>query len=230
VKEYSPDLSLADFLAYLFPGAVALIALGVVLELSPFKRLLTEMAANVLTGFLLIALSYFVGIVISSLTYNLEEPLRKHYKLQDPRSEIPLDSFHEEVRGAFQETLGIEWNGSVDHFYLARSLIREKMPPSARVIDRQGALGQLRRNSIIPVVLLGIVGGYAGVLAVCNEQQWVWGSGLALFSVLGSWVVLAKLVQGLHKNRRREARETYAALLVYYSQSKKRNPKDTREL
>jgi hypothetical protein len=158
VKEYSPDLFFADFLAYLFPGTVTLIALAAAVSLSPFRRLLTGMSANVVTGFLLVALSYFAGTVISSLTYNLEARFRRHFKLQDPRTEIPLDSFRIEIQVAFQEIFGVEWGCSVDHFYLARSLIRERMPSSMRVIDRQSSLRQLRRNSIIPTVLLGVIG------------------------------------------------------------------------
>ena len=80
MKEDSFNFSLADFLAYLFPGTVALLAIAAMVRLSPFKELIIHMPSNLVTGLLLIGPSYFTGVIVSSLTYNLE-PRRVRLKV-----------------------------------------------------------------------------------------------------------------------------------------------------
>lgn len=220
MKESWLDFSLTDFLAYFVPGTVTLVALGAIVRLSPFKNVLTRLPLNLVAGLILIALSYFVGILVSSLTYNLDSKLLKLCGLREPRAEIPLETFHDDVSMAFRDVFRIEKAWSIDHFYLMRSLVQEKMPAAWREISRQEALRQLRRNSIIPVLLLGTLGVYAGGLAISDGFRPL-GTSLILFAVTGVWMVVNKLVKaGLYSNRRRAARELCTALLVFHSQGR----------
>lgn len=224
MKEDWLDFSLTDFLAYFVPGTVTLIALSALVKLSPFRSFLMALPSNLVTGLLLVGLAYFVGILESTLTYSLDQRLLKLYGLDDPRASIPLECCAADVSEAFREVFQVEKIWSIDHFYLLRSLIQEKMPAAWREVSRQEALRQLRRNSIIPVLLLGSAGAYAGALAISTGGSRRFGICLILFSTVGVWVLLKKLARsGLYANRRRATRELCTALLVFRANKKSRD-------
>lgn len=231
MKEDSFKFSLADFLGYLFPGVIALTAIAGLVFLSPFRHEVERLSFNLVTGLILIPFAYFTGVIISSLTYNFDESLSKRYVKTDPLDQIHPKECEERVRAAYREVFKLEgdvtWSKS--HFYVARSLIRENMPKCAAISDRQNSLWQIRRNGLIPILLLGITGLVAGAkISILNyfygrgEFAWWWGIILGLTSILVTGALVRNLIKtGMYNNRMREAREVCSALMVFHCQPPK---------
>lgn len=216
MKEDSFSFSLTDFLAYLFPGIIMLVAIAVLIRLSPYKYLLAEIPSNIITGVFLIACAYFVGISISSLMGSLQKPLDKFFDAYNPTSEIPLTNFEDDVKKAFINIFGDHGEWSRSHLYLARTLIREKMPKCVSVIERQSSLRQIRRNIVLPVLFLGVIGIIAGIKMIVNAKQVGWGMSVILISSFGAYVIARTLIKnGTHANRKREVREVCCGLVAY---------------
>ncbi|HEV7642426.1 MAG TPA: hypothetical protein VGO50_00665 [Pyrinomonadaceae bacterium] len=220
MKEVNFNFSLTDFLAYLFPGAVTLVAITGILCLTPYKYLLYQMPwDNILTSLLLIALAYLVGVIISSLTSNSET--------EKILNEIHPPNFEKEIKEAFEinfkttECEAKKWTS--DHFFAARSLVRERMPACSAAFDRQSSLRQFRRNSIFPVRLLGIAGILTGLKGIWDNPGPLNGDHifkllccfiLILISVFG-WPIINRFLRDSRlTNRKREVREVCTALLA----------------
>jgi len=220
VKEDSFSFSLSDFLAYVFPGTLLLLAVTALLRLSPFKHLLTEVPLNIVTGLMLAACAYVAGASLSSLMVSVERYLDMIFKFSNPTNSIQLKGFEDEVQKAFDDIFGKHGVWSANHFYIARALIREKMPYCAAVIDRQDSLRQIRRNSVLPILFLGLAGVGSGIKVCVEGTFYLWGVGIILISLLSScWVVKSIIKNGMHSNRRREVREVCSSLLAYHSQA-----------
>lgn len=249
MKEVSFNFSLTDFLAYLFPGTVTLVAIAGFLSLTPFKELLFTIKTDIFTGIILIALAYSIGVIISSLTINYESKfyefiLKLKRKKNDSSNESAAslsrpqpEIFETEIINAFNNTFKIKINNgepgdktsgqdvaakwTSDHFFAARSLVREKIPTCSMAIERQSSLRQMRRNSIIPVLLLGITGIIAAVQGLFfddenkaqNKQFLYW---LLLFiAVFGTPWTIYSLIKRMMRNRERETREVCTGLLAF---------------
>jgi hypothetical protein len=227
------EFSLADFLAYMFPGTLMILAIALLLRMSPFKQLVYQIPHNLVTGVILLSVAYCLGVAISSTMANFEGQLLKYFRLSDPIEVIPLKEFDNEVNNAFAQTFGDHRVWSREHFYLARTLVCEKLPRCAATIERQASLRQIRRNMVMPVLFLGIEGTIAGLkILLSNVGQARWGACMIALSLAGSYVVAAALVKnGMHANRTREMRDVCSGLLVYYhssasSPAEKTNPEE----
>lgn len=220
------DFSLMDFLAYLFPGTMMILVIAVFIRISPFRGLLDHISLNLVVGIVLIASAYCVGVSISSAMVSIEAPLRKYFHLSNPIERVPLRQFENDVINAFAQTFGDHGAWSEDHFYLARTLVCEKLPRCAATIERQASLRQIRRNMVMPVLFLGIVGAIAGLQTLLTTSDRVYrGAILISMSLAGSYVVVRALVKnGMHANRNREMRDVCSGLLVY-AQSLKNSPR-----
>lgn len=231
MQEDSFKFSLADFLGYLFPGVVALSAIAGLLFLSPFRQEVEKIPFNLVTGLVLIPFAYFTGVIISSLTYTFKDSLYKHYQLTNPLDEIYPKECEERIRAAYKEVFKIndEVTWSKSHFYVTRALIRENMPKCAAISDRQNSLWQIRRNGLIPIMLLGTTGLVAGAkIAILNYFYdrgvivWWWGVILGFLSTLVAGAILRNLIKtGMYNNQKREVREVCSALMVFHCQPPK---------
>lgn len=212
------DFSLMDFLAYLFPGTMMILVVTVLIRISPFRPLLYQIPLNFVVGVILIASAYCVGVSISSAMASIEGPLLRYLDLSDPIEVIPLKKFDKDVHNAFAQTFGDHGIWSKEHFYLARTLVCEKLPRCAATIERQASLRQIRRNLVMPVLFLGIVGAIAGLRTLLtNADCAYWGAILIPLSLAGSYFVARALIKnGMHANRNREMRDVCSGLLVYF--------------
>ncbi|HXQ36282.1 MAG TPA: hypothetical protein VN843_19880 [Anaerolineales bacterium] len=224
MKEYSFNFSITDFLAYLFPGSLMILAVAAFLRITPFKEVVYQLPLNIVTGLLLVALAYFVGIAVSSVTGSLEKSIDRVFGSRDPVDQIQAIGIEGQVKEAFDELFGNLGEWSANHFYISRLFIMEHMTNCARVIERYGSLRQMRRNSILPVMVWGLLGVGCGLKIILEhsyQPTYVWGIGLVGFSILGSVVLIRNLVKvGMYKNRAREIREVCCCLLVYYYRQK----------
>jgi hypothetical protein len=156
----------------------------------------------------------------------LEHYFEKVFGLANPVHSLQLDGFEEDVMNAFNEIFGDHGVWDCNHFYLARALIREKMPSCAAEIERQDSLRQIRRNSVLPVLFLGLAGVVAGVRIFFTSQvdsRFFWAVAFSLSSVVATVIITKTLVKnGMYGNRKREVREVCSGLLAYYHQMKLR--------
>jgi len=216
MKETYANFSLTDFLAYLFPGIVMVLALAALLLLTPASQKLMCIPLNLATGAVGITLAYFLGVIVSSFTYPLERLLYMVLRKRDPIESIQLPGFEKQVRSAFQQFVGVDTDWSQYHFFVARSLLGELAPRAAAAAERQNSLRQLRRNSLVPVLFLAAAGVCWGLsVRSWNEADASYGMGLVVLSIVG-WVFITYflIAVGMHRNRSREVREICSALLV----------------
>lgn len=211
------DFSLMDFLAYLFPGTMMILVIALLIKISSLGQILYQIRLNFVVGVILIASAYCVGVSISSAMASIENFLLKFFRLSDPIETIPLRAFDEDVSKAFDNTFGNHGPWSKDHFYLARTLVCERLPECAATLERQASLRQIRRNLVIPVFFLGIAGVVAGLRTIfTNPNRYFLGGGLIILSLAATYIVARALIKhGMHANRNREMREVCSGLLVY---------------
>jgi hypothetical protein len=211
------DFSLMDFLAYLFPGTMMILVIAAVIRISPFKYLLYQIPLSFVVGVIMIACAYCVGVSISSAMASVEGLFLKYFRLSDPTARVELEGFESDVIDAFAKVFGDRGSWSTNHFLLARTLVCEKMPRCAAVIERQASLRQLRRNIVIPVLCLGIVGTITGVkVFLTSPNHRYWGAFLIPVSLFSCYLIARGLIKnGMHSNRRREMREVCFGLLTY---------------
>ncbi len=224
MKEEAFKFRIQDFLAYLFPGTIMILAVAAFLSLSPFRNVVVDIPLNLTTGLLLIACAYFAGISLSSLMAIVEKYFEKFFGLTNPIHSLQLEGFEDDVMKAFNEIFGDHGVWDCNHFYLARALMRERMPSCAAEIERQDSLRQIRRNSVLPVLFLGLAGVLAGAKTAITGHDItfvVWGAILVLVSILIAGLVTNTLVKnGMYGNRKREVREVCSGLLAYYHHEK----------
>jgi len=190
------------------------------LLLTPFKSLVEKIPLNLVTGLIVIPFAYFIGVIISGLSHNVEKWTYKRYKgLSDPRERIHPGECKERVqdayKNAFHLTEDVVW--STTHFYISRALIREHMPKCAAISDRQNSLWQIRRNGIVPIIMLGLTGLAAGVkLTITGSVPRWWGLLLSVLSLGLPVLIVHNLMKyAMYNNRQREVAEICSALLVF---------------
>src|SRR5215471_9255717 len=107
MKEEAFKFSLTDFLAYLFPGTITMLALGALLSLSPLRQFFVRIPLNLVTGLVLVPIAYFFGIVNSSIEASFaEKPHRLFKSANEVKKNIQLDGFETEVLGCFNDIFG----------------------------------------------------------------------------------------------------------------------------
>ena len=172
--DISNHFSLADFLAYLFPGIFGTMGIYSLLMLTPLSQSLINIPTDLTTGILFLGLSYILGVVLSGFTEIFTSQFR--YKT------IPLVGFEEEIEKAFKIIFDVKkldgWTRA--HFYLCRSLVFEYMPNAFQTIQRQSGLRQLRMN-MLPSTLIWILAGIGWGWRIINDGMRQWGIKLISF-------------------------------------------------
>ncbi len=218
--DFSNRFSLVDFLAYLFPGIVASLGLGVLLLLTPLKDAITLIPADLATGILFLTVSYLVGVILSGFSEITTKWRRGGKGLDVMQTSILVPGFQEDVRRAFRAMFKPHYEGEIEwsrtHFYLCRSLVYERMPNAALVIQRQSALRQLRMNLIFPMLIWFGAGLGWGIWCFYNNLL-VWGIVLIALSIALVILTLSMIINRMNSNEYREVREVLAAFLAGYT-------------
>ncbi len=100
--DISSKFSLVDFLAYLFPGFVSFMGIYLLLLRTFQRHSLTTLSLDFfLSGILVLALSYVIGVILSgfaevSIKYLAERRKKEWYK-----DTIPVPGFKNEILTAF---------------------------------------------------------------------------------------------------------------------------------
>ncbi len=216
--DISNRFSLVDFLAYLFPGIAGTLGLYILLLLTPLKDTLRHLSADLATGILFLTVSFILGIVFSGFSEMAIK--RRDPEVRDRiKSSVPLAKFEGDIVSAFRDMLKSDQENaalwSTDQFYLCRSLVFEKMPNCAQVIQRQIGLRQLRMNLTFPMIIWFFAGFGWGIHQISSSDH-LWGIILIAVSVLLVIPAFIMIVDRMDSNERREVREVLSAFLAGY--------------
>lgn len=210
--------SFVDFFAYLFPGIAGMLGVLALLLLTPLRDTLHLLSADLVTGILLFAVSFVMGVIFSGFS----EIAIKWWKPEirsSIKASIQLANFKDDILEAFRGALELNRDDKVqwssEHFYLCRSLVLEKMQSCAQLIQRQGGLRQLRMNMTFPILIWFAVGIAWGIYEIANKELF-WGISLLVVSALLLLPTFLILVNRMDSNERREVREVLSAFLVGY--------------
>lgn len=212
--------SFVDFLAYLFPGAVSTMGLYMLLLLTPLEDPLKVEIPDFLAAIIMLAISYVIGIVLSSFA---ELGVKKWMQYRSKiwaRNTIPVPGFEADIKSAFNNVFPngnqdkiAEW--SVTHFHLCRSLVFQRMPNLAQSVIRQGSLRELRANLIPSITIWSIVGMAWGTYYI-GENEEAWGLGLIFASIILWPPIASTILNRMYRNETREVREVLTAFLAGY--------------
>lgn len=210
--------SFVDFFAYLFPGIAGMLGVLALLLLTPLRDTLHLLSADLVTGILLFAVSFVMGVIFSGFS----EIAIKWWKPEirsSIKASIQLANFKDDILEAFRGALELNRDDKVqwssEHFYLCRSLVLEKMQSCAQLIQRQGGLRQLRMNMTFPILIWFATGIAWGIYEIANKELF-WGISLLVVSALLLLPTFLILVNRMDSNERREVREVLSAFLVGY--------------
>ena len=237
--------TIADFLAYLFPGVLSLSGIYAILLLTPFQHFLQPPKDIGIGGWLaFLFLSYITGVLIATVTDTLfrERPKSLRRKQNKGNIQIHDDKLKAAVVEAFHDTIlaqkgttarktnksiaPLEWNEY--YYYVCRSLVTEAMPRAAASGLREGAYRQLRMNLIGSIVIWGVVGilwgwillSQAGTAYAINGNNIIipeeWSTSLIAVSILLPIYLVSKLLIMMDKHERREVREILTTFLAGY--------------
>ncbi len=206
--DISSRFSLADFLAYLFPGIFGTTGLFLLLMLTPLRPSLITFPTDLTAGILFLAFSYIFGVILSGFVEIFTKRMA---------NTIPLSGFEEEVKNAFKVVFGIknlnEWTKV--HLYLCRSLVFECMPNASQTIQRQSGLRQLRMN-MLPSAIIWFAAGIGWGWSMINNGIQQWGIALIIFSPVFLILFFLVTINRMKSNDQRETRETLSAFLAGY--------------
>lgn len=207
--DISSRFSLADFLAYLFPGIFGTMGLYYLLMLTPLRQSLVNFSTDLTTGILFLAFSYIFGVILSGFTEIFASGFR--------HKSIPLSGFEEEIKKAFKAVFDAkeisEWTRV--HYYLCRSIVFEYMPNAFQTIQRQSGLRQLRMN-MLPSTIIWFVAGIAWGWDIINNGVRQWGITLIIISSVFWTSFFIVTINRMKSNDQRETRETLSAFLAGY--------------
>ncbi|MCB9134395.1 MAG: hypothetical protein H6636_03145 [Anaerolineales bacterium] len=237
--------SIADFLAYLFPGVLSLSGIYAILLITPLKNFLPSPGVIGLGGWAaFLFLSYITGVLIATVTdtFFRERPKSLRRKQNKGSIQIHDEKLKAEVLEAFNETIlspkggankktdrssaPSEWNEYC--YYVCRSLVTEAMPRAAANGLREGAYRQLRMNLIGSILIWGVAGVLWGLflliqpgsIYIINGNNVIiakgWSGSLVALSISLPIYLVAKLVTMMDKHERREVREILTSFLAGY--------------
>jgi hypothetical protein len=216
--DISSRFSPVDFFAYLFPGIAGALGLLVLLSLTPLKSTFNILTAGLSTGILFLTVSFILGVVFSGFS-EMAIKWREPEARASIKTSIHFNSFQNDILDAFRHVLKlnrddkIQW--SIEHFYLCRALVFEKMPSCAQLIQRQIGLRQLRMNMTFPIIIWFGVGVACGIHSIADRDLF-WGITLIVASISLVIPTFLMIVNRMDSNERREVREVLAAFLVGY--------------
>jgi hypothetical protein len=235
--------TVADFLAYLFPGMLSLSGLYVLLLLTPLQHFLKP-PQEIAGGLAFLILSYLTGVLIGTVTDALvrERPKTLRRKQNKGNIQIHDDKLKIAVMEAFNDiflsqkgtisrktskpAVPLEWNEY--HYYVCRSLVADSLPRAAASGLREGAYRQLRMNLIGSMLIWGVAGtlwglvllSQAGTSYAINGINLVitreWSGSLIALSVLLPVFLVSNLLTMMDKHERREVREILTTFLAGY--------------
>lgn len=233
--------SIADLLAYLFPGILSLSGIYLLLLLTPFRNLL-NLPQDVGTSLVFLVISYIIGVLFSTFT---DVILREHPKsirrkqnkgniqIHDERLKAAVvlafnDLFFDRAgpRKMSQPAETGTWNE--DYYYICRSLVTERMPKAAASGIREGAYRQLRMNLVGSVAIWGLTGILWGI-KLLMEPSYLNQMAGASISIESGWAVaiiassigvsiclIVLLRRLMDRHEQREVREILTSFLAGY--------------
>jgi hypothetical protein len=230
--------SIADFLAYLFPGMLSLSGLYVILLLLPIDASIPKPPDNLGFWVFLLGLSYIFGVLHASVTdlffreYGREKRGDKNkgnIQIKDEKlkmavidafNSVFLDPPQRNIKGGKTTTSEKDevnnWNKYC--YYICRSLVIEKMPLASSHGVREGAYRQLRMNLIIPLIIWGLAGSWWGIQ---NWNQnippiWIMGRIVVFIAPIASILLIINLIIMMDIHEKREVREILSSFLAGY--------------
>ena len=224
MKDVLDRFSFSDFAAYFFPGFFLLMGLFPLLLLTSAREDVLYLFNDLDLGktVALLSLAYITGAISSGFSHFLMRvfyaPLGWFHKERnaDPRDNVCPCCFAGEIQSAFNAILGLAPNAKVwsrDHFYLARLLVDQCMPRPALAARRQNSLRIFRENMIVPS-LVWILAGLLWSRNIFQSADPAGGSLLLLVSIAALLIIPALLSYRSLRNREREVREIYLAVLA----------------
>jgi hypothetical protein len=137
-------------------------------------------------------------------------------KRSDPRAQIYPQRLAATIQRILQDRLGFlpagEMVSEEDRFYLSRSLVVQCLPQQTALASRQNALRVLRQYMLPPLAIWTSVGVLWGLdLKDQGNDRW-WA--IVLGTLVVGLLAIVITIERLWKNRRREVREIYMALVV----------------
>jgi len=219
MEDQLKSFSMNDFLAFLFPGMLLLFCIFLFLLLTPLSTAIQNLSLGIVTSVIFLAFSYILGVLSSRAIPNIEELIFGGFKKKpDPRSDISLYQFKNDLIKAFKKVFSVEnpeeYFRSSTAFYYCRAVLRLKYDRVSYDAEWQNDLYQLRRNSIIPITFLVCDGIAWGINGIQNNQS-AWGIALIIISCLiGFFVLFISLPKAMYANRKREARIIFSTFIV----------------
>ncbi len=220
MREFLSRFRFGDFAAYFLPGLVMLLAVCWSLTLTVFDPYVRNYFRRVslIDGLFLCCAAYVLGAFLSGSSNKIFPHIyrvSRHAPFVDTRCAIHPSVLADPVRASFRKVFGEIvaadlW--SLDHFYLVRSAINERMPHASADAARQNDLMRLRENMMIPLLSLWMV---ALMFAFVEAFQDLYrGTLLAFIATVVAYLAIGRLAGRAADNRAREVRELCSALVV----------------
>lgn len=217
--DLSKQFSFTDFLAYLFPGAFAIVGLYVLLLLSPAKQYVGNIPLDITTGLIFLVFSYIIGVILSGFSGAAVSRIEKITKYQDGHGIIPSDLFPDDVIDGFKDVMGIpkdkELKWTQGHYRVCLMMVEEKMPTITQRVERQRIISLFRRNLISPLIVWEITGISWGVSTITRGQMW-WGIIIIVFSLAIFGASIKATIDRMHHGAKIEIRETISGFIAGY--------------
>ena len=216
MTEVTNDFTIADFLAYFFPGLVGLLGIYLILQLTPLAPVILIFHNDIAILIILITVSYVFGLILSGIStplVNLYFRNRKSaYSTVSPYEENKKEIL-DAVSEIFFNNKEIVWSSEI--FYLCRALVWDTMPVSTDKSIRQDSLRQLRKNLIV-VTHIWFLTGILWTVKLVVGGAFLWAVILGVISLFLNFIITKSLINRMIRNAKREVEYILAAFLVCY--------------
>lgn len=218
--DISKQFSLADFLAYFFPGAFAILGIYLLFLLSPVQSTINNYSLDFTSSIVLIILSYIAGVILSSFSSGVVKKIEKVTKYKNYHEVLPDELFPREVIKRYKAMMNIgkgeEIHWTRNHFRICRSFVIHTMPALAPKIERHADLGLFRRNLVVPLIIWAFTGIYWGV-SIILQGFIVWGIIVIIFSAMFSWLTISTTINRMHNSNYIETRDVLLGFIIAYN-------------
>lgn len=237
--------SIADFLAYLFPGVLSLSGIYAILLLTPFRSNIS-LPQDAGSSLIFLIFSCVTGVLVSTFVEIIYREISnsKRRKLNKGNIQLHDEELKNAVVVAFNKMFfsqntnssmgkrkskniaSSDWNE--DYYYVCRSLVTELMPRAGASGLREGAYRQLRMNLIGSIMIWELAGILWGVIMLFQPDfifenfgnnisiDHYWWIGLIVFSVLFGSLLINTFQKLMDKHEQREVREILTSFLAGY--------------
>jgi hypothetical protein len=237
--------SIADFLAYLFPGIFSLGGIYAIMLLTPLQIFLPNPYNIGLGGWIAIfCISYIIGVIVSGITdavfrrssrSNRRKINKGTIQIHDEKLKVAVKEAFEDLffqsqkpvsQGDLIQTEVREWNES--YYYVCRSLVTETMLRAAAAGSREGAYRQLRMNLVGATAIWSAAGILWSVILLLHEGNIYlnneititlaigWPILLLVLSIVAPFYLVRVLVKMMDLHEQREVREVLTSFLSGY--------------